>query len=161
MSIYLTSINSQARAASGTVPDENYAREIMQLFSVGLWMLNADGTQMLDAAGEPIPTYGNADIVSQARIWTGLRNRQIRGNYEIRRNPYSPNQVDPLTIREVLARTLFTALGACEPTLFIFGCLFTHHGYGSTRRVNTGLAGRLPKDEPSWWPHRRWLSALH
>ena len=100
MSAYLTSLDNKARHASGTVPDENYAREIMQLFSVGLWMLEPDGTQSLDANGRPIPTYVNDDIVEQARIWTGLTTRDIRGNVEIRRNPERPNQIDPVKIRE-------------------------------------------------------------
>ncbi len=40
-------------------PDENYAREVMQLFTIGLYQLNPDGTQKLDQTGQPIPTYSN------------------------------------------------------------------------------------------------------
>ena len=40
-----------------TAPNENYAREVMQLFSIGLYMLQPDGTLMLDVNGQPIPTY--------------------------------------------------------------------------------------------------------
>ena len=43
-------------------PDENYAREIMQLFSIGLWKLNNDGTPVLDSQGQPIATYNNDEI---------------------------------------------------------------------------------------------------
>jgi uncharacterized protein (DUF1800 family) len=43
-------------------PDENYAREIMQLFSIGLYQLNMDGTPVLDAQGQPIQTYDNDEI---------------------------------------------------------------------------------------------------
>lgn len=53
-------------------PDENYAREVMQLFSIGLWMLNDDGTQILDGNGTPIPTYDNTDITNLARVFTGM-----------------------------------------------------------------------------------------
>ncbi len=53
-------------------PDENYAREIMQLFSIGLWELNQDGTLKLDNEGQPIPTYTNADIKEFAQVFTGL-----------------------------------------------------------------------------------------
>eukprot|EP00966_Prymnesium_polylepis_P074810 1735665-Prymnesium_polylepis.1 len=66
------------------VPDENYAREIMQLFSIGLWVLNEDGTKVLDAAGMPIPSYTNDDIVSQAKLWTGFVDRGLRGNMEMK-----------------------------------------------------------------------------
>lgn len=51
--------------------DENYAREIMQLFTIGLVMLNNDGTTKQDANGEPIPTYSNNEITEYARVWTG------------------------------------------------------------------------------------------
>ncbi len=53
-------------------PDENYAREVMQLFSIGLWELNQDGTRKLDSEGAPIPTYDNDTITELARVMTGL-----------------------------------------------------------------------------------------
>lgn len=52
-------------------PDENYAREIMQLFSIGLVMLNPDGSLQLNENGEPIPTYSNDDITELSRVFTG------------------------------------------------------------------------------------------
>ena len=63
-------------------PDENFAREIWQLFTIGLWKLHMDGTQILDDSGMPIETYNNKDIVSMARGWTGLDRETQRGNYE-------------------------------------------------------------------------------
>lgn len=56
--------------ASGALPDENYARELMQLFTIGLVMLDADGTPQL-TGGQPTPTYGLADITGLARVFTG------------------------------------------------------------------------------------------
>ena len=54
-------------------PDENFAREIMQLFSIGLYQLNDDGTKKIDeVTGQPIPTYTNDDIVNFARGWTNF-----------------------------------------------------------------------------------------
>jgi len=52
-------------------PDENYAREIMQLFSIGLVHLHQDGSLKLDATGLPIATYTNDDITELARVFTG------------------------------------------------------------------------------------------
>jgi hypothetical protein len=52
-------------------PNENYAREIMQLFSVGVNALNPDGTVQLDLAGNPIPTYDQAAVTQLARVFTG------------------------------------------------------------------------------------------
>jgi uncharacterized protein (DUF1800 family) len=53
-------------------PDENYAREVMQLFSIGLWKLNQDGTRRIDGEGREMPTYGNAEVTNFARVFTGL-----------------------------------------------------------------------------------------
>ncbi len=53
-------------------PDENYAREVMQLLTIGLYQLNPDGTQMLDATGNPIPTYSNTDVMGLAKVFTGF-----------------------------------------------------------------------------------------
>jgi len=63
--------NKKADPVLGTVPDENYAREVLQLFSIGLWQLAADGTRVLDAAGEPIPAYSEQDLMQYARVFTG------------------------------------------------------------------------------------------
>lgn len=63
--------NAKANPAKGTAPDENYAREVQQLFSVGLVQLQADGTLMLDAAGEAIPTYDQSVISDTAKVLTG------------------------------------------------------------------------------------------
>jgi len=73
MGRYLSHIgNQKARPEINQYPDENYAREVQQLFSIGLWELNPDGTRQLDQFGQPIPTYGNAQITEFARVFTGL-----------------------------------------------------------------------------------------
>jgi uncharacterized protein (DUF1800 family) len=55
-----------------TDPDENYAREVMQLFTIGLNQLNDDGSQKLDASGNPIPNYSNTDVMGLAAVFTGF-----------------------------------------------------------------------------------------
>lgn len=73
MGFYLSHVkNKKGNPATNTFPDENFAREVMQLFSIGLWKLNQDGTQMLDGQGQPMPTYTNVDITNFARVFTGL-----------------------------------------------------------------------------------------
>jgi uncharacterized protein (DUF1800 family) len=73
MGIYLSHLgNQKANTGANIFPDENFAREIMQLFSIGLWQLNPDCTRKLDAQGQPIPTYNNSDITELARVFTGL-----------------------------------------------------------------------------------------
>ncbi|MEP2777061.1 MAG: DUF1800 family protein [Luteolibacter sp.] len=76
MGYYLSSLQNQKEATdeSGTVlvsPDENYAREIMQLFSIGLVELHPDGSLKLSSSGQPIPTYDQEDIIDLARLFTG------------------------------------------------------------------------------------------
>jgi uncharacterized protein (DUF1800 family) len=63
--------NNKEDPSIGRQPDENYAREIMQLFSIGLYQLNLDGTQKLDGNGQPIPTYATADVKGLAKVFTG------------------------------------------------------------------------------------------
>lgn len=73
MGRYLSHVgNQKARPEINQYPDENYAREVEQLFTIGLWELHPDGTRRLDAYGQPIPTYGNAQITEFARVFTGL-----------------------------------------------------------------------------------------
>src|SRR5262245_57875179 len=73
MGRYLSHIgNQKARPEINQYPDENYAREVQQLFTIGLWQLNTNGTRQLDAYGQPIPTYNNGQITEFARVFTGL-----------------------------------------------------------------------------------------
>lgn len=71
MGLYLSHMHNQKEDGSGRMPDENFARELMQLFSIGLVELNPDGTPKKDAAGQPIETYANADVMAMARVFTG------------------------------------------------------------------------------------------
>ncbi len=73
MGLYLSSLrNTKENNTPGSVPDENYARESMQLLTLGLYELNLDGTNKLDASGKPIETYSNADVSGLAKVYTGL-----------------------------------------------------------------------------------------
>ena len=72
MATYLTFIGSRCHAYRLQVADENFARESLQLFTIGLWKLNRDGTHMLDDAGAKLPTYTERDLFSFARAWTGF-----------------------------------------------------------------------------------------
>jgi uncharacterized protein (DUF1800 family) len=91
MARYLTYENNSSLAHDDAYPDENYAREVMQLFTIGLWKLNQDGTHMPDENGNSIPTYSNDDITEFAKIFTGLRRPNNRLNIE-------KNYIDPVKI---------------------------------------------------------------
>jgi len=71
MGWYLNTKGNQKADDSGRVPDENYAREVMQLFTIGLYELNPDGTERRDANGQRIETYKQSDVTNLARVFTG------------------------------------------------------------------------------------------
>jgi uncharacterized protein (DUF1800 family) len=72
MGAYLDMLRSQkANAAGTTLPNENYARELMQLFSIGLYNLNLDGSLTLSSSGFPIATYNQDAILGMAAVFTG------------------------------------------------------------------------------------------
>ncbi len=72
MGSFLTFLNNRkANTATGSEPDENYARELMQLFTLGLYQLNMDGSVKM-SGGAPLYTYTQADVSGLARVFTGL-----------------------------------------------------------------------------------------
>ena len=76
--------------------DENFAREIMQLFSIGLFELNDDGTEKL-VGGVPQRTYSSFDVAEYARAWTGFDMQKRRGNVE--EPSWHENRIDPMQLR--------------------------------------------------------------
>ena len=76
MGAFLSLQGSRRADSEGRAPDENYAREILQLFSIGLYELNEDGTEKRGSDGEPIETYSNDDVVGLARALTGWSNNE-------------------------------------------------------------------------------------
>ncbi|HEY0436360.1 MAG TPA: DUF1800 family protein, partial [Phenylobacterium sp.] len=71
--VFLSFISNDKEDPSvGRSPDENYAREVMQLFSIGTVLLNPDGTPQLDGSGNTIPTYSHDDIAGLAKVFTGI-----------------------------------------------------------------------------------------
>jgi uncharacterized protein (DUF1800 family) len=66
------SMQGNDKGNATTDPDENYAREVMQLLTIGLWQLNDDGTQKMDGNGNPLPTYSNVDVQGLAKVFTGF-----------------------------------------------------------------------------------------
>ncbi len=75
MGFYLSHLNNRkGDPAMNRFPDENFAREIMQLFTIGLWKLNSDGSLQFDEGGKSIPTYDNAVITELAKVFTGMSN---------------------------------------------------------------------------------------
>ena len=76
-----------------TRPNENYAREILQLFSIGTVLLNSDGTPILGDDGVAIPAYTQTDVNNFARVFTGWR-------FAPAPTPGVPNYIDPMVVNE-------------------------------------------------------------
>ena len=71
MGYYLNTKGNKKADGKGSQPDENYAREVMQLFSIGLVQLNPDGTPKRDGSGNTIDSYGASDVSNLAQVFTG------------------------------------------------------------------------------------------
>lgn len=113
MGSYLTmSQNSKESEELGTTrPDENFAREIMQLFTIGLWELNIDGTHKKDSNGNSIPSYDDAIIEQFSRLFTGWH----YGNAEFfthRTIPGAPPMVAYQTYHDTTAKVLLEGSSA-------------------------------------------------
>ncbi len=100
MGAYLnTKGNLKENPATGRAPDENYGREVMQLFSLGLYLLNLDGTEKLDANGNKQETYTQSDITNIAHVFTGWDFDQTQ----------NVNTLEPVSKRNI-PNTAFTRL---------------------------------------------------
>jgi uncharacterized protein (DUF1800 family) len=94
MGNYLDAVNNDRPDGKGRVPNENYAREIMQLFSIGLEEIKDDGTPLLDSSGNTIPTYDQDDIKEMARVFTGWTYANPDGSTATKKN--SPYYASPM-----------------------------------------------------------------
>ncbi|MCG8380730.1 MAG: DUF1800 family protein [Gammaproteobacteria bacterium] len=95
MGIYLSMVqNEKADEVRNIRPDENYAREVLQLFSLGLYELNQDGTPKIGVDGRPLPTYRQADIEEFAKVFTGWNFKGASWGQEAIES--DTNRVDPM-----------------------------------------------------------------
>lgn len=99
MGVYLSMLgNEKPNPGLNIRPDENYARELMQLFTVGLVELNNDGTPILDAQNRPVPTYNQEIIEGFAHVFTGWTYAgfpDFRSAYPTLNNQIMPMQLYP------------------------------------------------------------------
>jgi uncharacterized protein (DUF1800 family) len=111
MGLYLnTAGNEKEDAATGRLPDENYAREVMQLFTIGLWTLNPDGTPQTGPADAPIESYDQDTVTNLARVFTGWSPQRLN-------NGTSPEYARrPMTLNDKKHSTLAASfLGTTVP----------------------------------------------
>ena len=127
MAVYLTSLNSKKTdSKTGSQPDQNYARELMQLFTLGLVKLNPDGTVQMEN-GKPIETYTAADVSGLARVFTGFcyDPSYVRLKPDVHRLPLAQNAADhELGVKTFLGATIpantdgFASLKIALDTIF-------------------------------------------
>jgi uncharacterized protein (DUF1800 family) len=158
MGYYLNMIGSKkADPAKGTHPNENFAREVMQLFTIGLYKLNIDGTRQLDAQGKPISTYDPAVIGGMAAALTGWN---FAGNDTSRPAVFDPareNWLEPMvpweTWHDAGAKTLFdgivlaAAQGARKDMKDVLDALHNHPNVGPF--IGRQLIQRFVTSNPS------------
>ncbi|MFN0141535.1 MAG: DUF1800 family protein [Pyrinomonadaceae bacterium] len=114
-------------------PNENYARELLQLFTVGLFMLNQDGTYQLDGSGNPIPTYDQETVNNFTKVLTGWRLCSVVGA-SCPNLVNAPNYIDPMllnagvnqaninnNLHDLTAKTLFNYPGSTTTNIAACG----------------------------------------
>lgn len=146
--------NAKANPATGTLANENYAREVMQLFTIGTTMLNADGTPQFDGNGLLVPTYSQATIAETARVMTGWTYAPTSGGVQWGAyiNPASPMVPFPAQ-HDMGSKQLlhgYTAPSGLSPQQDLTGALdniFNHPNVGPF--VGKLLIQHLVKSNPS------------
>lgn len=144
MGLYLSSLrNAKATfdntGSALTTPDENYAREVMQLFSIGLQMLNPDGTLALGTDGLPVPTYDQTTITEMAKVFTGWAYPSTNlNNFRTgSTNYYTPMQLFPLfhddtakNLSPVSSTPIPASQGGTKDLQLALDALFNHQNTG-------------------------------
>ncbi len=122
MGEYLNMRGNSVGDRTNPTPNENYAREIMQLFSVGVDTLNQDGTPVLDAQGNRVPTYDQTTISNLARVFTGW---DLAANkvWSVDGTTAVANYLDPMVPNgnrnryDIAAKTLLTDISHASPVV--------------------------------------------
>jgi len=133
------------RTSTRFSPNENYAREIMQLFNIGVFMLNPNGTLKTDGQGNPIPTYNQTVINNFALVYTGWSLCETSATLCPNRFPGSPNFIDPMIItntnnHDLAAKALLAYTGSTTTNIpACDGCTGTAITTYATNSLNQAL----------------------
>lgn len=139
MAIYLTYLrNEKADPATDRVPDENYARELLQLFTLGLVELNPDGTPIPGPGGAPVELFDNSDITGLARVFTGLSFSGAAFNTPLGAIPYDSfyqplamfNEFHSFEEKSFLNRTIPASTGGMDSIDKALNVIFAHPNVG-------------------------------
>jgi len=148
MGIYLSMMGSQGEdPASGRMPDENYAREVMQLFTIGLYQLNPDGSLRLSSK-KPVETYDQASVMGLAKVFTGWEMAPLAENIEVGRTPMVFNAANhSRSSKSFLGVTVPAATTGPKALKIALDTLFKHANVGPF--IGRQLIQRLVTSNPS------------
>ncbi|HSW03742.1 DUF1800 domain-containing protein [Aquabacterium sp.] len=145
-----TAGNQKEDTRTGRLPDENYAREVMQLFTIGLYALNADGTPELDGSGQPIESYTQDMVTQLARVFTGWNLNRPKGETgpEFTRRPMVLNAALHSTLSaSFLGTTVPANTDGAQALATALNTLANHANVGPF--IGTRLIQRLVTSNPS------------
>jgi uncharacterized protein (DUF1800 family) len=139
--------NRKEDPRTGRAPDENYAREVMQLFTIGLYELNQDGTLKL-SQGKPVETYGNDDVRGLAKVFTGW---DLNGTEDTPAFHRRPMALDPslhsMSEKRFLGTVIPAGTGGVASLNKALDVLCAHPNVGPF--IGTQLIQRLVTSNPS------------
>jgi len=150
MGEYLNLAGSQkSDAATNRHPDENYAREVMQLFTIGLYKLNQDGSAVMGANGQPVPTYGQNDVTGLAAAFTGWNFTGSSANiaYAITPMTVTESVHQGTTSNSFLGMTIPAGTTGAQSLQLILDALFNHSN--TAPFVSKQMIQRLVSSNPS------------
>jgi uncharacterized protein (DUF1800 family) len=150
MGEYLNMRGNSVGNRTSPTPNENYAREILQLFSIGVDVLNQDGTPVLDAQGERIPSYDQAAIASLARVFTGW-DLDANKVWSVDGTTAVTNYLDPMVPNgnrnryDIAAKTLLPDINHPNPVV-VPACTNCTTGSTAQQTTNTQAYARTSLD---------------
>ena len=150
MGEYLNLAGSQkSDAATNRHPDENYAREVMQLFTIGLYKLNQDGSAVMGANGQPVPTYTQNDVTGIAAAFTGWNFTGSSANiaYAITPMTVTESVHQGTTSNSFLGTTIPAGTTGAQSLQLILDTLFNHSN--TAPFVSKQMIQRLVSSNPS------------
>ncbi len=145
--------NLKEDPTTGCEPDENYAREVMQLFTIGLYQLNADGSLVKDASGATIPTYDVPDVRGLARVFTGWFNDNSAlpagapSSDVAKRDLVQQPQHHELGVKQFLGTTIPAGTDGAASLKIALDTLYNHPNVGPF--IGRQLIQRLVTSNPS------------
>ena len=153
MGVYLSMQgNRKTNLKKNTFPDENYAREVMQLFSIGLYQLDMSGQAILDTQGHKIPSYQQADVENLARVFTGwdlVENKRYGHSRSGRYDKFmalTPKQHD-YKAKKLFDQPIAAGMKADKELSLSLDLLFNHPNVGPF--ISRQLIQRLVSSNPS------------